>query len=140
MSGYRYSKCESAPGCTQFLQGRGTERQREKEGELNLLNKLNKKLRKDLNGAHMNVVKRGVGSARAVDFVTQIYTVPLEPKIINKQVFNAFQFYPENKTLIFFDFPQLKIPCYAHELYLYLYLHFYSHSAQFKFKAFCLHQ
>lgn len=68
---------------------------KEREGELNLLNKLNKKLRKDLNGAHMNVVKRGVGSARAVDFVTQIYTVPLEPKIINKQVFrdiNAYQF------------------------------------------------
>lgn len=95
MSGYRYSRCESAPGCTQFLQGRGSEGdiEREKEGELNLLNKLNKKLRKDLNGAHMNVVKRGVGSARAVDLVTQIYTVPLEPKIINTQVFRAINAY-----------------------------------------------
>lgn len=69
------------------------EREGEKDGELNLLNKLNKKLRKDLNGAHMNVVKRGLGSARAVDLVTQIYTVPLEPKIINTQVFRAINAY-----------------------------------------------
>lgn len=75
--GYRYNRCESAPGDAQrsthnpilrVLAGqkerhreadRGSETNREKRREMNLLNELNKKLKKekDLNGSYKSVVK-----------------------------------------------------------------------------------